>query len=108
YWTVLTAESAWSAQPCHMISFPPAALNAERSGFVAFMNSPLWASHAGPVSKLKVIESNPGPKTKYLKYWSWNVNWNGAGNTIPRNSAGPVIQSCQPVPPSSAPGRTPG
>src|SRR5204862_6548791 len=92
------AVRAASAQPCHMISLPPAALKSERSAFVAFRNLPVGRAALISLSRFDVRKLKLGSKTKYLRYPSANRNCSGGIAPLP------VIHSGQPVAaPSSCP-----
>src|ERR1700682_2702017 len=85
------AVSAASAQPCHMISFPPAALKSERSASVAFRNVPVGRAALISLSRFDVRKLKLGSKTKYLRYPSAKRNCSGGIAPFP------VIHSGQPL-----------
>src|SRR2546425_9731225 len=96
------AVSAASAQPCHMISLPPAALKSERSAFVAFRNLPVGRAALISLSRFDVRKLKLGSKTKYLRYPSAKRNCSGGIAPLPGVHRGPPVAA-----PASCPRRHP-
>src|SRR4029077_235461 len=97
YRTVRTGVATGSAQPFHMRSLPPFALNRDKSGSVEFIKSPVGTTRAGSVSKLNVRVSKAGPKMKYRRYPSARLK--STDEVVPL----PVTHRSHPSAPSSWP-----